>query len=163
MADAGVTIGEAPPGSLAGIAAFRDRARLMAALRAAFGVDVPVTSRYVQAGGVALSCLAPGRFLASGARDADLPARLARSLAGLAAVTDQSDMWAVFVVSGASVREVLAKVVPVDLGDDQFRTGDVALTRAGHLDVRLWRMTEHSYEISTTRSFGTDLRHLLRR
>ncbi len=162
MPDSGITVEEAPPRSVAGIGAFRDQAGVLAALRAEFGADVPVACRSVRAGGVALSCLAPGRFLASGAREAGLPGRLADRLAGLAAITDQSDMWAVFVVSGAAAREVLARVVPVDIGDEQFRQGHVALTRAGHVDVRLWRSEGQTYEIAATRSFAPDLLHALR-
>jgi heterotetrameric sarcosine oxidase gamma subunit len=161
MREAGITIEQAEPRSIAGIGAFHDRARLLAALRAEFGIDVPVTSRSAQAGEVTLSCLAPERFLASGQRDASLPVRLAKSLQGLAAVTDQSDMWALFVVSGATVREVLARIVPVNVADEHFRRGDVALTRAGHLDVRLWRTDDDTYELSATRSFAADLNHIL--
>ncbi len=161
MADAPVSVSLAPPRSVAGIGAFAGGAGLPAALRAELGADLPAPSRCVQAGGVAVSCLAPGRFLASGGRAADLPARLARSLAALAAVTDQSDMWAVFAVSGEAVRDVLARVVPLDLDPRVFREGDLALTRAGHLNVRLWRLGATGYEIAVERSFAPDLHHAL--
>ncbi len=159
--DMGITITAAAPRSAAGIAGFRDRDRLVAALQAEFGADIPSTPRFVQADALTLSCLAPTRYFATAPRDTDLPARLAASLAGLAAVTDQSDLWACFVLAGPRSRETLARVVPVDLTPSKFRPGDLALTRAGHLDVRLWRLGEHSYEIAVARSYAEDLRYVL--
>jgi sarcosine oxidase subunit gamma len=160
MAD-GTEIRLAPPRSIAAITLFADRARGLAGLQSVLGADIPTTPRCVQNGAVTLACLAPGRFLASGARDAALPARLARSLEGIAAVTDQSDMWETLVVSGPTARERLARAVPIDVDEQVFAVNDVALTRAGHLDVRLWRAAAETYEISVTRSFSEDLRHAL--
>lgn len=138
-----------PPRSIAGIASFRDQAALHTALTAECALH---------AGRITLARLAPTRFLATGPVDACLPARLADALRGLAAVTDQSDMWAAWRVSGADSREHLARVVPVDLDGEM---GDVVLTRAGHLDVRVCRVGADDYEIAVSRSFSADLRHAL--
>jgi sarcosine oxidase subunit gamma len=159
--DAGVTITLAAPSSAAGIAAFRDQGRLLAALQAEFGADIPSTPRFVQTGALTLSCLAPTRYFATAPRNADLAARLSASLTGLAAVTDQSDLWACFAISGLRSRVTLARIVPIDLTPSKFRPGDLALTRAGHLDVRLWCVGEHSYEIAVARSYAEDLRYVL--
>ncbi len=150
-----------PPRSIAGIASFRDRDRLLAALHAALGAAPPDTARFVSAGAATLACIAPARYLAWGAADANLPAHLARTLDGLAAITDQSDMWASWRVSGADVRECLARVVPIDLAPDIFQVGDLALTRAGHLDVRVCRVDSEAYEVAATRSVAADLLHVL--
>ena len=150
-----------PPRSIAGIASFRDQDRLQAALRTEFGAAVPTVAGFVQAGAITLACIAPARFLASGDAGANLPARLAKALDGLAAVTDQSDMWATWHVSGAGVRECLARVVPIDLASDVFQVGDLALTRASHLDVRVCRVGADAYEIAVTRSVAADLLHAL--
>jgi sarcosine oxidase subunit gamma len=149
------------PRSAAGIAAFRDHDALRAALRDLLGVVPPLTPGFVQAGDLTLSCLAPARYFVAGPRDAGLPVRLAEALAGLAAVTDQSDVWVGFVLSGLDIRETLARVVPIDLTPDRFPVGGVALTRAGHLDVRLWRIAAQSYELAVSRSYADDLRHAL--
>ena len=154
-------ISRVPPRSVAGIGSFNDRTRLLDALQNEFGVPIPTTPGTVQAGAITIACLAPGRFLASGAADTNLPARLATSLDGLAAVTDQSDMWATWQVTGASVRERLARVVPIDLAADTLPVGGVALTRASHLDVRVCRVGADTYEVSVTRSFAEDLLHAL--
>jgi sarcosine oxidase subunit gamma len=158
----GIGIQLAAPRSIAGIAAFRNRDGLLAALQAEFGVAVPTAPRWVEAAEVMLSCLAPNRFLATADRAANLPNRLAKSLAGLAVVTDQSDFWITIIVSGPSVRDMLARVVPIDLDPAKFSVGDLALTRGGHLDVRLWRVAEDSYEVAASRSYAQDFRHLLK-
>ncbi len=145
----------------AGIASFRDHARFAATLEAELGVPLPAGSGFVQAGGVTLSRLAPTRYFATGPREEALPARLATVLAGVAAVTEQSDLWEFFGVSGARVRDTLARLVPTDLDPARFRIGDLVLTRAGHLDVRLWRLGEASYEVAVARSYAADLQHLL--
>ena len=150
-----------PPRSVAGIASFRDEAALHSALAAEFGASVPSKASFLQAGPITLACIAPTRFLASGDAGANLPARLARTLDGLAAVTDQSDMWATWRASGAGVREWLARVVPIDLEKSVFQVGDLALTRAGHLDVRIWRVAGEAYEIAVTRSAAGNLLHAL--
>jgi sarcosine oxidase subunit gamma len=159
MAD--ITITPAAPRGIAAIGALRDRAPLLAALQAEFGAAMPTTPGFLLAGPVTISCLTPSRYLASGPPDADVPARLAELLAGLAAVTDQSDQWACFVLTGADIRETLARLVPIDLEPRLFRVGDLALTRAAHVNVRLWRTAAQTYELAVTRSYAADLRHFL--
>lgn len=150
-----------PPRSIVGIGAYRDGDRVASALKAALGVDIPTTPHWVEAGGVIIARLAPARLLASGERDAKLPARLREVLHGLAAITDQSDMWESYELSGPRICDVLAKIVPVDVAPAYFPVGAVALTRAGHLDVRLSHIAEFRYELATTRSYGPDLRHAI--
>ena len=152
----GFTATRAAPRSLAGLASFRDQEPFRAALLA-MGLTAPTTPSVTEAGGITLSCLAPGRYLASAAAAENLPARFAASLAGLAAITDQSDMWDIFTLRGPRILDALAQRVPIDLTPSHFRIGDLALTRAGHLDVRLWRIDEQGYEIATTRSYGQNL------
>ncbi len=156
-----VEIGLAPLRSMAGIAAFHDQSALQEVLQREFGARAPAEAGFVESGSVRLCRIGPSRFLVSGAREADLPRRLARLLEGVAAVTDQSDLWSIFAVSGAGVREVLSRVVPVDLHPAKFAVGVLAMTRVGHLDVRLFRMGENCFEITVARSYATDLRHLL--
>ncbi len=148
-----------PRRSIAGIISFRDQDQLHAALLALFGTAPPGTASFVQAGATTLARLSPTRFLATADAGADLPARLAVTLKDVAAVTDQSDMWVAWRVSGAGVRDWLGRIVPVDLAPDAFRVGDLALTRSGHLDVRLFRVDTDDYEIATSRSLSQDLLH----
>jgi sarcosine oxidase subunit gamma len=70
-------------------------------------------------------------------------------------------MWAAWRLCGAHARDCLARVVPVDLDPDIFQVGNLALTRAGHLDVRICRIEADAYEITVTRSTAADLLHAL--
>jgi sarcosine oxidase subunit gamma len=158
-----ITIAEAMPRSAAGIAAFRDHAGLRAALQAELGADIPDRPCFIQAGGVTLSCLGPARYFATGPRPSNLPERLAQALQGLAAITDQSDLWQVFTCSGTNIREQLARLVPIDLRPESFPIGSLALTRAGHFDARVWRIGDDVYELAVARSYAEDLIYLLRR
>jgi heterotetrameric sarcosine oxidase gamma subunit len=155
------SIALAPLRSVAGIGGFRDQTALHSALQTEFGFSVPDGPACVEAGTVSLCRLGPSRYLVSGDREAGLPGRLARVLEGLAAVTDQSDLWVCFMASGASVRDVMSRVVPVDVRATKFAVGALASTRAGHLDVLLRRTGENAFEISVARSYAEDLRHLL--
>ena len=145
-----------PARSIATITAFRDVRAIREAVETAFSLVLPDTPRFVQSSEMTLSCLSPGRFLATAERSANLPARLRTLLNGQAAITDQSDLWTYFNLSGPDIREHLARLVPIDLAPKIFPIGAVAQTRAGHLDVRLWHVTESIYELAILRSYAQD-------
>jgi len=159
--EAGVCIAERTGLALASIAALRGReAAVSAALEAAFGLTAPTRPCRVQGDRLALSWTGPqGQWLAdSDAALGDLAAALRERLGPLAAVTDQSDGWLVCRLTGPRVRDMLAKCLTIDLDPRCFQPGDIALTRAGHLDVRLWHLREPgTYEISCFRSYGASL------
>jgi len=154
-----LSLTEPAPRSIAGIASFRDHAALLAALQSEFGVSPPAGSAFVEASGVCLSTLAPFRYLAMADRSADLPRRLVAALSTHAAITDQSDLWHVFALSGPGVSDALSRVVPIDLASEAFPVGALALTRAGHFNVRLWHIDARTYEIAVPRSYADDLRY----
>jgi heterotetrameric sarcosine oxidase gamma subunit len=156
-----ISIALAPSRSVAGIGGYRDQTGLHLALQAEFGVLVPDEPAFVEANAVTLCRLGPSRYLVSGDREAGLPVRLACVLEGLAGVTDQSDLWICFIASGALVRDVLSRVVPVDVRAAKFAVGALASTRAGHLDVLLRRTGQNAFEIAVARSYAEELRHLL--
>jgi len=161
MSNAAFSISETPPRTIAGITAFRDHAAALAALEAEFGAPPPTSPSFIRAGEVTLSCLAPGRYYASAPASSDLHARLFTSLAGLAAITDQSDLWHSLTLTGPAAIETLSRLLPTDLSAANFAVGSVILTRVGHLNIRLWHLDEATYEIAASRSYGEDLRHLL--
>jgi len=158
-----ITIERAAPRSIAAIGAYANSAPLLPAMTAEFGIAIPAPRSFVGSDSVTLSCLCPARYLACADRDADLPARLAKSLSGLAAITDQSDQWAIFKLSGPHGRDALARLVPIDVAPEKFRVGALALTRASHFDVRLWRIGESTYELAVTRSYEADFRSILQK
>jgi len=158
-----ITIERAAPRSIAAVGAYADRAPLLSALMAEFGITIPAPQSFIRSASITLSCLSPSRYLASADRDANLPGRLAKSLSGLAAITDQSDQWAIFTLSGAHSRDALARLVPIDLAPKKFPIGALALTRASHLDARLWHVAEDAYELAVTRSCEADFRFRLQK
>ena len=158
-----ITVERAARRSVAAIGANANRAALLSALAAEFGITIPTTQSFVRSDSVTLSCLSPSRYLASADRDAKLATRLAKSFAGVAAIMDQSDQWAIFTLSGPDSREALARLVPIDVASEKFRVGGLALTRAAHIDVRLWHVTEGTYELAVTRSYEADFRSVLNR
>lgn len=78
---------------------------------------------------------------------------------GLAAVSDQTDAWAVVTVSGAGVEDVLARLVPVDLRKGLFKKNHVAKTMLGHMSVTIVRTGADAFEIMVMRSMAQTLVH----
>jgi sarcosine oxidase subunit gamma len=84
-----------------------------------------------------------------------LVAEIAARLAGLAAVSDQSDARAILRASGPRVREALAKGCMVDLHPRVFQPGSTALTTIAYIGVQLWQVDEApSYDLAVFRSLA---------
>ncbi|MEI9963328.1 MAG: sarcosine oxidase subunit gamma family protein [Caulobacteraceae bacterium] len=81
-------------------------------------------------------------------------------LAGLAAVCDQGDAYAVFAVTGPAARRVLAKGVPVDIDPAVFGLDSSAATLVAHMGVNLWR-ADDGFRIAVFRSYAESFRHWL--
>lgn len=81
------------------------------------------------------------------------------ALDGLAAVTDQSDAWAVVSIAGAGSEDVLARLVPIDLRAKTFKKNHVAKTMLGHLSVTITRTAANTFEIMVMRSMAKTLVH----
>jgi sarcosine oxidase subunit gamma len=153
-----------PAGSRCALAvtAFRDPAPVCSALAAVLRMPAPDGPQFTREGDVFLFRLSPARFFVMAPESSSVVEQLFPALAGLASVTDQSDAWAIFTVSGEVAHEVLARVVPVDLNPRRFVQGCVASTRAGSMDVRLWKLNDEVFEIAAGRSLHADLEHALR-
>lgn len=76
-----------------------------------------------------------------------------------AAMTDQSDAWAVMTLEGAAAREVLARLVPLDLRPDAFKTGHAARTLLGHMMAVLFRTGADRYTVMVFRSMAATAVH----
>jgi len=99
----------------------------------------------------------PGRWLAgtSAQTGASLEATLRGELSGVASVINQTDGRCVFRISGANLREVLAKGLPIDLDPRVFSPGDTALTLIGHINVHFWQVDRTpTYDFAVPRSFA---------
>ena len=169
----GVFLVERTGFSIASIVAGKGKAEAVAAaVKSAFGIDLPLTPRRHDRNGLAFIWAGPEKWLAlsrnkdaqsEGAQsEGDFAKTLSGILAGLAAVSDQTDGRCVIAISGSRARDVLAKGLPIDLHFRVFQPGDTALTRAAHIDLQIWQIDNRpSYEIAVLRSFGRSFWHWL--
>ncbi len=131
-------------------------ATLALALREHAGLVPPDPACWVGDDALALLWCAPGQYLAVG--DAAATQRLADALRGTALTIDLTDARVVVRLSGPAVREVLTRVVPLDLHPRAMRPGHVASTIAAHIGVQLWQIDDTpSYDLSGPVSFAGSL------
>ena len=164
-ANAGVVVRERTDYALAMVIARRGREAALAARLADSDIELPMTPKRKANGALAYLGVGPGRWLVTcdSADNANTWATgLARDLASLASVTDQSDGYAVIEVGGARARATLAKGVTVDLHPRAFRAGDVAVTQIAHIGAILWQLDDRpAYEIAMFRSLAGSFWHWL--
>ena len=124
------------------------------------GHDAALASRITKLDGISFLATGPGTWLAVSEGGGNAFAFSLRDAVGdLASVVDQGDGLAVVRVSGARAREVLCKLVAIDLHSRVFRVGDVAVTPAGHIGATLWRLDDEPgglavFEVAIHRSFA---------
>jgi len=126
-------------------------------VRAAFGLDLPTTSRRAARGSLAFVWAGPGHWLAvtEGGDGGSFEMLLRHDLSNLASISDQSDGRAVVRITGARAGDALAKGVPVDLNPRVFTAGDAAVTTVGHIGVHLWQLDDApTYEFAVFRSYA---------
>jgi len=83
------------------------------------------------------------------------------SVARHAALTDQSDAWAVFSLQGHGVEDVLARLTPLDLNRAVFKRGHAARSLLGHMSAVILRTGENTFEIMVFRSMARTAVHEL--
>lgn len=132
---------------------------LRAAMRDAYGVNLPDTPERVEgSGGVSVIWHGPEQWFVIAERGTggrDLENELKPIAGSHAAIVDQGDGRAVVRVSGAHVRDVLAKGIGLDLHPKAFKPNGVAITHASHIGIVLWQAdTSPAYEIAMFRSFA---------
>jgi sarcosine oxidase subunit gamma len=124
---------------------------------AALGLTVPGQRRIVVAGERAVAWMSPDEYLIwlPYAQVAEAVAALEAALAGKHhLVADVSDARAVFTVTGAGAREVLAKACPVDFAPGVFEAGEVRRTRAAQVAAAVWMSGEETFTLVCFRSVG---------
>ena len=92
-----------------------------------------------------------------------LGASVSGDVAKHAAITDQSDAWAVMRLEGAAAEDILARLVPVDLRLAKFAVGSTARTELQHMMASITRVGEHTFEVMVMRSFARTAVHDLER
>lgn len=150
-----VTLSEVVPDAAYSVAPFRGQEKAVsAALKAAVGVGFPAVNRMLSKAGVRALWAGAGRALVIGAVP---PA----NIAALAAVTDQSDGWAVVSLHGDAAEAVLARLVPLDLRAGVFKRGHTARTTINHMAGSVTRTGPDSFEVMVMRSMARTLVHEL--
>lgn len=140
------------------ILARHDRAQaLLAAGRAAFGIELPARPRLTS--GATVSFLWAGRAAwtayARALEPAELTERLRAAFGEAASLVDQSDSRSSVELSGRQVRTLLSRLVPVDLHSRAFQVGDTALTLIGAVNGQVTLLdATPTFELTVTRAFA---------
>ena len=132
------------------------------AVKDATGMPVPETRRIAFGKEAAVAWMAPDELLilTDHAAVAKTVAKLEKALAGeFATVADVSDARAVFTLTGAQARDVLAKACPVDFAD--FPVGSIRRTRAAQVAAAIWRTEEDAFTLVCFRSVARYMWDLL--
>lgn len=103
----------------------------------------------------------PGTWMAKGAariiwtgRDQAFVTGVALPALEGAAVTDQSDGWSGFALSGPGAEAVLARLVALDLRTAVFPVGRAARAALNHMSLILLRVGPDAFELYTFRSMA---------
>ena len=145
--------------ALASLALRRD-----ASLPAPMGLELPGPGKWSQGQRVAAYWTAPDQWMveAEGRATEDFAADLAECAPGCS-ITEQSDAWTVFEIASdrgyAPIRALLEKLVNIDA--EGFSPGNATRTGLHHMSVFLIRRAEDHIAISSMRSMGSDLWHVL--
>ncbi|MUZ71636.1 sarcosine oxidase subunit gamma [Agrobacterium vitis] len=96
----------------------------------------------------------PGQWFAVGPASAD---QAAAAFGPDIILVDQSHGRTLIRISGAPVRNVLAKGTALDLHPEQFAVGAATTTLIGHIAVNLCRTAEDQFELLVLRGFAESL------
>jgi sarcosine oxidase subunit gamma len=158
----GVLVRERAELRIATVIARRGSDALSARVRSVYGIDLPRGPGRVGSDRLAFVGIGPGTWLATREGGGRLSDELQRELADTAAVSDQSDGYAVMRLSGDKVRATFEKGLGVDLHPRAFRPGDAAVTACAHIGVILWQLDDTpTYEVAVFRSLAAALWHWL--
>ena len=151
----GITVTPLEQHGMASIIARHDGARALDDyFTSMHGVTPPVTATVASGRDCALVWAGPDQWLAVSS-DRSWPAKLAKGLGGIAAVSDQSDGRALLHVRGARMRDALAKGCPIDLHPRSFAAGAAAVTLVAQIGVHLWQLpSDDGLHVAVSRSMA---------
>ncbi|MCR9107420.1 sarcosine oxidase subunit gamma family protein [Marivita sp. XM-24bin2] len=137
---------------------------IVKAVKDVFGVSLPGTRETAFEGDTGALWMSPDEALLLCAYDAaqakadDLAAKLAGSHA---LVVNVSDARAVFQLKGSMLREVIAKLAPVDMSPDVFKPGAVRRTRMAQVAAAFWMDDASTARVVCFRSVAEYMFNLL--
>ena len=148
LAVGGARLSEMVLGPVTSIAPFRGREAAVA--RALGWAVLPPPGRMERMGEGRLVWAGPGRALLIGGP-------VPEGVSGLAAMVDQGDGIAAVLLEGPAVRDVLGRLVPLDLRDRAFPEGATGRTLLNHIAVTLSRLGAEAWEVMAMRSMAATL------
>lgn len=152
----GMSLTEEQPGSMWVLAPFKGQEKALSkALEAAHGMAFPAANRSTGKAGSRAVWFGRDMALLMGVEP---DAKLAKH----AALTDQSDAWAVVRLDGAGAEDVLARLVPVDLRPQVFKRGHTARTELKHMMASVTRIGPQAFQVMVFRSMAKTLVHDLK-
>ncbi|WP_136443111.1 sarcosine oxidase subunit gamma [Pacificoceanicola onchidii] len=149
----GWSLSEVDCGPITWLAPFHGQAEALdAALQTAHGLGLPRPGNSTRAGAARCLWFGKEQVMLTGVEPGD-------ALAQCAAMSDQSDGWAVVRLEGADGADVLARLVPIDLRPSAFPDGAVARTLCQHMTVTILRENVDALVIFAFRSMAKTLVH----
>jgi len=149
----GCVLAECTPGYITSLGPFRGKeAELKTTLLAAHGLGLPADGRVSHKGGLRVLWAGRGQYFLCGDKAAS------KTLAKSAALTDQSDGWAVMTLTGKDAGDVLARLCPLDIRPSVFGRNRTARTEVAHM-MAVLSVIPKGFEIMVMRSFAADAVH----
>ena len=147
------TLAEVLPGAITSIMPAKGQETAVSdAIKAAHGMVFPAAGRATGRDGARLIWSGQGQALLVGPASGPIDG---------AAVTDQSDAWAVMRLEGEEAEDVLARLVPVDLRAAVFKRGHTARTMLFHMSCSITRVGPNAFDIMVFRSMARTAVHEL--
>jgi len=152
--------------NLQGMLTFRgdlSMAKIAKAVKSAVGVDMPVLRTITMNKGKGAAWMSPDELLlVMPYKDAEATAnKLRKSLGNThSLVVNVSDARAVFTLTGAGAREVVAKLSPVDM--QALKMGEIRRTRLAQVPAAFWMSGEEEITLVAFRSVAQYVFDLLK-
>lgn len=148
-----VTLSERNLGRMTSVAPYKGEHKAVSAvMKDAHGVAFPSPNRMTTKGGVQALWFGQGQALLIGP-DPDV------SLTAKAAMTDQSDAWAVVELKGPKAADVLARLISIDLRPTEFKRGHTARCDLMHMMASVTKTGADSFQIMVFRAMAKTLVH----
>lgn len=135
-----------------------------AALRAAYGAELPRVGAYAVSSGTGALLIRTGPdqgMIAFDHPTPDAERQVAAGLGGAVYTTDQTDGWVAVTLAGPRARAALERVCPLDLHPDAFGPDAAQRTVAEHLPLLILRQGDDAFLLLSASSSAESFAHML--
>lgn len=150
----GTTLAEGNAGPITSVAPYPGRMAQVDAALEALGLTFPAPNSQSASGAARLVWTGREQAFLVGAAAPD-------SLSDHAALTDQTDGWAILTLSGPMAVEALMRPFPLDLRDGAFPVGRTVRAPLNHMSAVLTRTGVQAFEVMVFRSMARTAWHEL--